>query len=408
MKHLFVALSTKGFGETTLGLRVARELHMAGDECAFLVHSAAASLLAGTPFEHMEISDHSVALLKLTLMTLLDQLKPASIVLSDYFTSALAFDRAGLDPAWLKEAGIPVGAIDTWDMAKSGTVIDVFGTEQRTIQDWSRLLDYRLVPVPIAHPDAAAGGPYYCNLPEPARATNETRGDVRRSLGIGSGDALILFCTAEWQHARFRSEHGNRLARLLPQLVAHWVEHLGGRVHLVHVGPAAYPLSLGERYHWLSPLPPAKFEAHLSSADLLMVANASSTTIAKALVSGVPSVTLMNSCTLETAAGLSSGASEGLVTWAREAAPLYPFYMWPLGYYWFLKPLLKGNPYCEVVPMLEILHETETLDAISTLLWDRQIRELHIARQAEYVSKLRLLPPGGALVARMASRQAGR
>jgi hypothetical protein len=406
MKHLFLALSTKGFGETTLGLRVAQELQHAGDDCVFLVHSSAVGLLSRTPFPHMKTADHTLGLLKVMLMTLLDRHQPTSIILSDYFTTALAFERAELDPAYLIETGLPLGAIDTWDMEKSGTAIDAFGGEHRTFQDWSHLLDYRLIPVPIANP--RVGGPYYCNLPEPAEITQKVRRHVRRGLGIGDDERAILFCTAEWQHARFRNEAGNQLAKTLPHLIAHYMDQLGQRVHLVHVGPAAYPLeSLGSRYHWLPPLPPDKFETLLASLELLMVANASSTTIAKALVSGIPSVALMNSHSLqagEDPPAIRSGLSERLAGWVRSSTPLYPFTMWPIGYYRFLKPSLDGNPYCDVVPMLEILHESETLDEMRSLLWDAQARQRRIDAQMAYVDGLKRLPSGAGLVGRMVGR----
>jgi hypothetical protein len=290
-------------------------------------------------------------------------------------------------------------------MEKSGTVIDAFGGEQRTFPDWSDTLDYRLTPVPIANPDPT--GQYYCNLPEPAQITHKVRRHVRRSVGIPSEAKTILFCTAEWQHATFRSEHGNRLARLLPHLIGHYIQRLGGHVHLVHVGPAAYPLDLGAQYHWLPPLPPDKFEMILASSDLLLVANISSTTIAKALVTGIPSATLVNSYALGTDDDLPRGQGEAvtkeLLDWANEAAPLYPFTMWPLGYYEFLKPLLDGNPYCQVVPMLEILDEAGTLDVLDPLLHSRGTRARIIDRQLAYVSELRRLPSAGELVSRALS-----
>ena len=48
MRHLVIALSPKGYGETILGLRVARELESAGEECWFVAHESARGLLHKT------------------------------------------------------------------------------------------------------------------------------------------------------------------------------------------------------------------------------------------------------------------------------------------------------------------------------------------------------------------------
>ncbi|MEX2401233.1 MAG: DUF6365 family protein [Rhodothermales bacterium] len=402
MKYLFVALSAKGYGETILGIRVARELHEAGHECNFLVHESALPLLVDTPFRHMKVTDHALGLLKAILLTRVQKSKPDSVILSDYFTTDLAFERARLDPSFLTQLDVPVGMIDTWDMRRSGTTIDVFGNGRRDFDDWSALLDYRLIPVPIAPPGDTKDK--YCTLPVPENVHKKVRRHIRRDLGIPPDEPVVLFCTAAWQHARFTSDHGNRLARLLPVLIAQYVARLDGPVHLVHVGPAAFPAELGDRYHWLPSLPPDKFALLLASMDLLVSANVSATTIARALVADVPSVVLTNTTALTDLGELGDRqVSDTLAAWIREAAPIYPFYMWPVGYQVFLQPLLDGNPYCDVVPLLEIFDEETVLASLNGLLFDGDTRARHLERQREYVDQTRQLPTAGHLVSNIIS-----
>ncbi len=399
MNHLFIALSTKGYGETALGIRVATELQERGDKCFFLAHQSAIPLLQSTTFPHMKTSDHAIGFLNLTLHTLIRKMKPDSIVLSDYFTTALAFEKAAIDPTFLKQLDISVGAIDTWDMEKSGSVIDVFGNEQREFQDWSDVLDYRLIPVPIARPDS--GGPYYQCLPDPIQITKKVKRHIHRDLAIPPNGKVVLFCSGEWQHASFTSEHGNRLTRLLPKLVGQFLDKLGEDVFLVHVGPSSFANVMNDRYRWLPSLAPDQFDMLVASADVLLVANASSTTIAKALVTGIPAVVLMNSHAVTSVADIHSqngAVSKELEAWISEAAPIYPFYMWPIGYYRFLKSLLDGNYFCDVVPMLEITNEHEVLRTLQSLLFEAGSRRDHIARQMQYVEQLRLLPKAASLI----------
>lgn len=394
MRHLFLALSTRGFGETILGTRLALELQQAGHDCMFIVHDSAAGVLAETPFRCLKVSDTTLPLLPLYLRSAFEQFDPDSVVLSDYFTTTLAFEKAGADFSLLKGRGLPVTAIDTWDVQRCGTRVDLYGKAVREMQDWRNDIDLRLIPTPLASP--SGDGAFYSSLPHPTNVARKVRRHVRRDLGLAEEDALVLFCTAEWQCARYKDADARRLAQSLPRLVADQLRRLGPRVHLAHVGPRPYRTSLGERYHWLPAMGPEQFNFLLSSCDLLLSANVSATTIARALVSEVPALVLMNSHAAaspeDLPAALLRGASPGFKAWLEDSLPIFPFHLWPLGYHEFLGPMLAGNPLLDAVPCIELLDEKGVSCALSGLLFDAGSRQRAVERQLAYAREIGRLP----------------
>lgn len=400
LTHLFVALSTKGFGETTLGLQIARDLYARGHQAAFLVHESSRPLLASTPFECMTVSEQVGPLLPMYLTEMVDHLAPTSIVLSDFFTTDLWLGHHGLDRDVLTRFGLPLVAIDTWSLERTGTEIDIYWRKTRRFEDWTGEIALTIQPAPLAR---ERSGPHvYSCLPAPAPNHRDVRAELRGRLGVGPDAVVVLFCTASWQQTQYACAQAQRVAHTVPRLLARYFERLPEDVHLLHVGPVPYELPLGARYHWLSQLDPSEFNRVLGGADLLLTANISSMTVGKALVSGVPVLAVINSheCSEpEDLAALPFDLDpEDAGPWLRENLPLYRFYMWPVGYYAFLNPLLRGSEYFQTIPTVELLDRSAVVTGIERLARHGQTRTTALGRQATYVDSLRDLPNPADLV----------
>jgi hypothetical protein len=149
-------------------------------------------------------------------------------------------------------------------------------------------------------------------------------------------------------------------------------------------------------------LPPREFDQLLSEADLLVTANISATTISKAMVYEVPAMVLQNRVLAytreEAEAQMEETASAALAEWLERSVPLYPFALWPLGYYRFVAPLLENNPYLQAVEVLEMLDEKRVEATLHRLLFDATARAEQAHRQAAYLNHVRSLPSGAQLV----------
>jgi hypothetical protein len=408
-RHLLVAIHDRSWGRTEIAVRVARELRARGDEPRFLIHTSAIPLLQGTGFDYEPVADHLWGLVRLLLDTQVQQIRPESVIYFDFFNTCNYLLQLGIeDSEFLVGYDCPIASLDTWDYARTGHRFDLFGKpvgslalgdKQAKIAQFSRI-PYRLIPVPIAACDRKPGK--FACLPTPSPEID--RNYWRSQLGIPKGDRIILFCTSDWQELRGDDASGRRVSGLLPKLIAEYVKQLGSIAHLVHVGPKAYDLdtALAGRYHWHPPLGRTEFERMMAGSDLLLSANISATTVAWAMQLQVPVVVLRNSQTLERLEDAERVAttklSRSVLTHLGEALPIYPFSLWPLGYYDFLRPILEDNSYCQTFEAIEIVDEQAVVGACDRLLNDELAREAMSRRQMHYVQQVRALPTAAEVI----------
>jgi hypothetical protein len=414
-QHLLVAIHDRSWGRAEMAVRVAQELRTAGDQARFLLHNSVVPLVQDAGFPIQPVDDHMGGLVRLALDTLIRQVQPDSLIFFDYFNTCNYLLGLGIeDASFLLEYPCTIASLDTWDAALTGTRFDLFGRSEGSLalgdveargEEFDRIA-HRLIPVPIAPIDDRPGK--FACLPalslRPLSGRGSDRGGWARRLGIPDSHKTVLFCSSEWQQLRGDHESGRRIVRLLSRLMGAYLDRLGPTVHLIHVGPQSYSLQsvLGQRYHWQLPLGRAEFEELVASSDLLLTANVSATTIAWAIQMGVPVVVLENSRMLrsmdEVESVVDGQLSEAARVLLREALPVYPFRLWPLGYYAFLQPLLADNAYCQAFEMVEVVNERGVVSICEALLFDAEAREALARRQCRYIEQVETLPSAAEVI----------
>lgn len=408
--HLLIAIHNRSWGRTEMAVRVAQNLRAAGDKVHFLLHAKAAPLLSRTGFPYDCITDHIRGLARQLLDSIVQRTHPRNIIYFDFFNTSNYLLQLGIhDTNFLLDYDCATMTLDTWDYRLTGHQLDLFGNQegslvfgdiQNKIAEFNRI-PHRLIPVPVASCDDQ-DGKFDC-LPLLSVARN--RNCLRNQLGIPYSHRIILFCTATWQQiSEEGNENGQRMSTLLPNLIAAYVRQMKSMVHLVHVGPHSYGPhhELGERYHWLPQVGRLEFEQLIGSVDLLLSANTSATTIAMAISLQVPVIVLENSQTIQTleeALALTGRKpSQSVRACLLEAMPIYPFTLWPLGYYDFLRPLLKENSYCNAFDTVELVDESTVIERCEKLLNDSVAREEMVERQCRYAQEVRKLPTAAEVI----------
>jgi hypothetical protein len=400
MRLLFFALSTAGYGETVIGLSLARQLQSAGVESQFVISPVSEQILKRSGLRYTLIEQRMGRLARLLIDEQVRQFRPDAIVLADYYTFSGVFqNRFGLHPWFIDEYQVPVLPIDIWEWARTPFAVDMF-EEDRPVD--KRLMDMPawLRPVPLAHPERGGQAYPFRLWEESERVTRRTRAHLFDTFGLGSRDRLVLLTIAPWQQLpedKYLSSIGTHVLRGVPRLLAHYLRQLPDTTHFLILGQAPPELAglPADRTHVLPPCSPARFTTLLGACDLVLSLNAGATTVARALISDIPAIVLVNGLAVgtpeaveEAGAAIGSGLTSAVRDWLAGMLPLHKFRMWPLGFYDFLEPLLAANPYTEALTTIELLDEKAVVAGISRELYDIATMDAKAAARARYLAVL--------------------
>jgi len=401
--HLMLCMHRTSWGRTLIAFKIANDLRRNGDLVHFVTHRAASALFEGSNLDVDFVDDHLGGLLKLYLDEIVRTTQPSSILLCDFFSNVNFLLRRGVQPSFIWGHRIPVIALDTWNFNKTGMTIDVgCGKSMELVwngrSDVMNLFDQlsgRIIPAPLSPIDSDSNV-FNC-LPEVMLASRKQREIVRNRFGVEKKKKLILFCTATWQQASYHDPDSTRLANAFPRLLGSYLKSFDSDVHLIHVGPSRLAVmgELVKRYQWIGQLATNEFDALLTSVDLLLSANISATILSRAILAGIPSIVIQNSIdadTLDDVINQMNVLSPKVEFWLKKVLPIFPFRLWPLGYYRFLEPLLRDNPFSDACAVVELLDDEKLTYLCHNLLFNKYNRQSLIDSQYKYIKKVQLLP----------------
>lgn len=398
MKHLFLAPLSGSFGEAAHAVRMATELVEMGHRVRFLAPSSLGPLLSSAQFE---VGYVDAVLPRLDHVTIEELVRTGcdTLVLVDLSATWKVFDSAGLSFERLTRSGVPVLALDSWNLDETGLAWD-YGPERYELGPGVREVTRRLVPVPFVRPQAPGA---FCGLPRLEPLSSDARELERAALGLSVGDKLVVLPLAAWQYAESQPHPARRqLADAVPRLLARYIEALGPGVKLAHVGPERLPGAeyLGASYLFLGQLGGESFANLVGAADVMLSYNLTASSIATAIARRVPVLLALSShagATLEEVDAQVQAASGDALSPAGRAfveatLPLGPLCASPLSLYEFLTPVLRKNPLTQAIAVAELLEERAFLLALARLLYRPDAADALRDHQARYAAEILQLP----------------
>lgn len=362
MRHLFLAPLASAFGEALHGVRLALALVDAGHEVVFLGPARLHVLVEREGGRRLTFGRIDAALprLDVEVVDLLARLRCDTLVLVDAAAVGKVAAALRLDVAAFTRPGIPVLALDCWNLPRTPWVWD-YGPVSEVLHPAFHELARRLVPVPTAHPDVPGG---YAALPSVSPMSPAERVAERSALGVGADERLVVWPTAPWQHVEGQENPIlGEIARRLPGAIVPRLARLGARI--VHVGPWPLPVESPGLRH-LPPLPPPAFERLLGAADLLLGFNAIASSLATAVAARLPVL----------------------------LGQLPRLRAWPLSLEGVLGGMVQGNPFYDALRVVDAADGDAFLAAARALLFDDTEVAALRARQDAYAARVAALPGG--------------
>ena len=409
MNILFLALSSAGYGETLIGLSLARSLRDQGHKTHFIIDCISSGILSGGEFPHTVLEPQMGPLITLLMDSVIAEFKPEVIVLADYFTYCGVFSkRYKVDPWFIEQYGIPIVPIDIWEWHESEFAIDVFVNKKMPVSRKILSMEAALRPVPLCRLSTQRDSVFPFALQAGAApVSSRTREHLRTALGVPKDAKLVMLASAKWQMPTLSDDNGNRLADAVPALLAHYLKRLPDSVHFVNVGerPAALSQLPQDRLHLIPSCAQTRFNVLLGSVDLFVTLNLGATTLTRAVMTGVQGLVIENSI-----AGVGPRDLEPLDAtlplddftrgWLAKTMPIYPFRMWPLGFHDFLEPMLTDNPYLGTFARVQLLDGSNICTTVERMLFERATIDRYKDAQHKYARMVAELDDGASCFSR--------
>lgn len=411
---LFIVTSFWAYGELNIATEFASRMTGTGFRPLFLIPPTHRDLLAATGLPYQVLIPGAGKINRIQLHDIALVHRPAAVVLADFLNYDFCDRHYGLTRADLDVFDCPVGTFDNFSWGRPGSFLDVYGFKA-AYQDEIATdgLTFRLRPCPLNNP--LPGGDdtaYPYPLLDPAVAAigtgeaDEAR-HVRAELGVPDGRPLVLLTGATWQRMHVAYPMVTAFVAACTAMVERLLRGLLEHAAVVSVGSA---LVFGDDpppgFHATGPLPPERFRRLATAADLHISNNLSSVTLHRLALAGVASVALFSSLTKDgDELGSLSGAPVPLSPFAADVIGgvqhLYPFRMFPVGWFQFLRSLVDGNPFTEVVRHVELFDEAGALETIGSLLHPGARRDRLAAARQSYLDALACLPDVGSILKRI-------
>jgi hypothetical protein len=425
---LFIVTSFWAFGELAIALEFAERMTGTGFRPLFLIPPTHRAQVAATGFEYQVMIPGAGKINRIQLADIGHVHQPALVVLADFLNYDFCERHYGLRRADLAVFGCPIGTFDDFSWGRPGAWLDTYGFQAKVEGEITLDgLSFRLRPCPLNNPVEEIAEPHVYPYPMLENVTDvpeHHRATVRSELGLAKDRPVVLVTGATWQRTHeayprvtaFVNACNSMLERLLANLLPH--------ADVLAVGPQ---LVFGDRvpagFHPLGSVPPERFQRLIQSVDLHISNNIISVSMHRLALRGIPSVVMINSLHKPVLARGDSPLAGGHPQAPDGPEPpegspslsgfgqtvvagvdyLYPFRMFPVGWYHFLDSLLAGNPFSDVITQVETFDEEAALAAILPLLAAGPERDRLATAREQYLEALRKLPEVGSILNEVAA-----
>jgi hypothetical protein len=398
---LFIVTSFWAYGELAIATEFAGRMAGSGFRPLFLIPPTHRQQAAAAGLDHQVMIPGAGKINRIQLHDIQHVHRPALVVLADFMNFDFCDRHYGLHRGDLSVFDCPIGTFDDFSWGRPGAWLDTYGFKAKYEADITLDgLAFRLRPCPLNNPlDPAAETdihpyPLLGNVKDIAVTE---RNAVRRELGLTGNRPVVLVTGATWQRMHAAYPRVTAFVNACHTMLERLLSKLLGHADVLAVGPQlVFHDQAPAGFHPLGPVEPERFGRLLQAVDLHISNNIVSVSLHRLALRGIPSVVLMNSLRKDSGRLGWEVPRPALSAFAQSVVDgvdyLYPCRMFPVGWYHFLRSLLAGNPFSDLVVPVETFDEEAAPAAIVPLLRPGPERDRLAGARETYLEALRKLP----------------
>lgn len=402
MRFLFIVTSFWAYGEMQIAKDFARQVEALGHQVMYLIPPSHTGKVIARNMRYQILIPNGATLNRVLLQDIENTYHPTHIVLSDILNFAFCERHYGLTEADLAIFSGFIGGFDLYNYAEAGKRIDTYGFRAK---EMSRInierYDFLLMPCPVNQvsiKDSRTQFSYRLFDGIKARMSS-TIMNARERVGIKEGEKLVIMTGSAWQSSFRPYNNVKEMVDGVDQAVMQMIAQLPENYKVFWIGPRHRAVTEKlTKVKQINSLPPSQFEIIVDSADVFVSENFISTSMIRAALRGVPVVLLANSY-VKRSGELRSLAGHQELDQLKYLDRIYPFRMFPVGWYSFLEPVVKGNPFYKLTRCAEVFDIKEAYETVSDSASEKE--EESIKRLKQYKEKWLELPSVKSIVSSM-------
>ena len=376
MNIVFIITSYWAYGELSIACEFALRIKQMGGTPYFVIPPSHRKSMEFNHFPFITLIPRNRVVNILLLKDIEIRLKPEMVILADFLNYNFCEQHYGLLPEDLTIFSGKLGTFDDFDWTITGNRMDTYGFRSKKYGDIDiRNYGFGLCPCPVVNPlNGAREHTYHYKLiDKKIRYHIERTNQYKKELGLPTNRKLILFTSALWQDQYKKYPDVMDFVEVNQRIFWHMMEELSKDYTILCIGNESYYNKESNHILFLNSLPPQVFDQYLLACDLYLSRNLISTSLARAVVSGIPSVCIQNSYSFhkigkEETSYLDFIPDDVVFDSLSQLKRSYKYRMFPVGWHYFLEVLCKGNPYMDSFYQVEQYKVKESLDQIHFLL----------------------------------------
>jgi hypothetical protein len=389
----FIVTSFWAYGELNIAIDFALRLRDAGYDPLFLVPPSHEKILKQNNIQYFTLVPKSRKLNLIVFTEIQNRHQPEAIVLSDFLNYLFCERHYGLTLDDLSIFSGKIGTFDIYDYDSTNGKVDTYGFVAKNMHGLSlKSYDFLLQPCPVNHLQQKHEREFrYSLFGQLKQRTQEQKEAARKALKLKPGEKVLLITSAVWQQRYRLYKDIVPFIKTCIKMMETVLDMLPESFRIISVGSQVYFSGIKKRnFTHYNEMLPGKFKKITDATDIYLCNNYISTSMIKNVLSGVPTLLVQNSIFKR----------DGKESWFKyrdrklpkildDCPVAYPFRTFPVGWYGFLRDIVKENPFYSLMLHSEAFTPKTMKNKILKILEEPRMFE---EQRKAYVASLMELP----------------